>query len=42
MHIDWTEPVALFQIGTLHHHTGERHRPAEIGRLRFPVKLEEP
>jgi S-adenosyl methyltransferase len=29
-HIDWTEPVALFQIGTLHHYTGERHRPAEI------------
>jgi hypothetical protein len=30
-HIDWTEPIALFQIGTLHHHhAGERHRPAEI------------
>lgn len=29
-HIDWTEPVALFHISTLHHHTGERHRPAEI------------
>jgi hypothetical protein len=29
-YIDWTEPVALFHMGTLHHHTGERHRPAEI------------
>jgi hypothetical protein len=29
-HIDLTEPVALFHISTLHHHTGEGHRPAEI------------
>ncbi|MGH3427018.1 MAG: SAM-dependent methyltransferase, partial [Mycobacteriales bacterium] len=29
-HLDWTEPIALLHIATLHHHVGERHRPAEI------------
>ncbi|MFI5615392.1 SAM-dependent methyltransferase [Amycolatopsis sp. NPDC051903] len=29
-HLDWSEPIALFQMATLHHHKGERHRPAEV------------
>ncbi|MFD8494022.1 SAM-dependent methyltransferase [Amycolatopsis sp. NPDC059657] len=31
-HIDFTEPVALLQMGTLHHFNGPRERPAEIMR----------
>jgi SAM-dependent methyltransferase len=30
--LDFKEPVALFFIATLHHHKGDRHRPAEIMR----------
>ncbi|WP_298330868.1 SAM-dependent methyltransferase [Haloactinopolyspora sp.] len=29
-HLDLSEPVALLQISTLHHHVGERHEPAQI------------
>ncbi|MCU1686166.1 MAG: hypothetical protein JWQ81_6905 [Amycolatopsis sp.] len=29
-HLDFTQPIALFFIATLHHHKGERGRPAEI------------
>jgi SAM-dependent methyltransferase len=29
-HIDFTEPVALLQMGTLHHFNGDPARPAEI------------
>ncbi|OZM71213.1 hypothetical protein CFN78_20630 [Amycolatopsis antarctica] len=29
-HLDWTEPIALFQLATLHHHKGERHQAAEV------------
>ncbi|WP_103337910.1 SAM-dependent methyltransferase [Amycolatopsis sp. CA-126428] len=29
-HIDFTEPVALLQMGTLHHFNGDPERPAEI------------
>lgn len=29
-HLDLTKPVALLQISTLHHHVGDRGRPAEI------------
>ncbi|PSL08268.1 S-adenosyl methyltransferase [Haloactinopolyspora alba] len=29
-HLDLTEPIALLHISTLHHHVGDRHRPAEI------------
>jgi SAM-dependent methyltransferase len=31
-HIDFTQPVALLQLGTLHHFNGPRERPAEIMR----------
>lgn len=31
-HLDFTEPIALFMIATLHHHKGDRGRPAEIMR----------
>lgn len=31
-HIDFTEPVALLQMGTLHHFNGDPERPAEIMR----------
>ncbi len=31
-HLDFSEPVALLQISTLHHHVGDRNRPAEIMR----------
>jgi SAM-dependent methyltransferase len=31
-HIDFTEPLALLQLGTLHHFNGPRERPAEIMR----------
>jgi hypothetical protein len=31
-HIDFTEPVALLQMGTLHHFNGAPERPAEIMR----------
>jgi SAM-dependent methyltransferase len=31
-HIDFTEPLALLQLGTLHHFDGPRERPAEIMR----------
>lgn len=29
-HLDWSRPIALFQVATLHHHTGDRHEPAEV------------
>lgn len=29
-HLDWQQPIALFQLATLHHHKGERHEPAEV------------
>jgi SAM-dependent methyltransferase len=29
-YIDFSEPLAFFQYGTLHHHDGARERPAEI------------
>jgi len=29
-HLDFSEPIALFHMGTLHHHTGDRGGPAEI------------
>lgn len=28
-HLDWTEPIALLQVGTLHHYTGQQN-PADI------------
>jgi hypothetical protein len=31
-HVDFTEPLALLQMGTLHHFCGPRERPAEIMR----------
>jgi hypothetical protein len=31
-HIDFTEPLALLQLGTLHHFDGPREQPAEIMR----------
>ncbi len=31
-HIDFTQPVALLQMGTLHHFNGPKERPAEIMR----------
>ena len=31
-HIDFTQPLALLQMGTLHHFNGPRERPAEIMR----------
>jgi hypothetical protein len=31
-HLDFTRPIAFLQIGTLHHHEGDRHRPAEMMR----------
>jgi SAM-dependent methyltransferase len=31
-HIDFTEPLALLQMGTLHHFDGSRERPAQIMR----------
>ncbi|HET6503642.1 MAG TPA: SAM-dependent methyltransferase [Amycolatopsis sp.] len=31
-HLDLTRPLAFLQIGTLHHHEGARHRPAELMR----------
>ncbi|MBA0127518.1 SAM-dependent methyltransferase [Haloechinothrix sp. YIM 98757] len=31
-HIDFTEPLAFLQLGTLHHFEGPEHRPAEIMR----------
>ncbi|WP_236795079.1 SAM-dependent methyltransferase [Amycolatopsis sp. GM8] len=31
-HLDWTQPIALFQMATLHHHKGDRHAPAEVMR----------
>ncbi|MBB4688352.1 SAM-dependent methyltransferase [Amycolatopsis jiangsuensis] len=31
-HLDWEQPIALLFIATLHHHKGDRHRPAEIMR----------
>src|SRR6266568_2943438 len=31
-YIDFTEPLALLQLGTLHHFDGQRDRPAEIMR----------
>jgi hypothetical protein len=31
-HIDFTRPLALLQLGTLHHFAGPRERPAEIMR----------
>ncbi|WP_191984115.1 SAM-dependent methyltransferase [Amycolatopsis eburnea] len=29
-HIDFTQPLVLLQMGTLHHFNGDHHRPAEI------------
>jgi hypothetical protein len=29
-HIDFTQPLALLQVGTLHHYEGPREKPAEI------------
>jgi SAM-dependent methyltransferase len=29
-HIDFSQPIALLQMGTLHHFNGDRDRPAEI------------
>jgi len=29
-HLDWTEPIALFQLATLHHHKGTRHQAADV------------
>jgi S-adenosyl methyltransferase len=31
-HLDWSQPIALFHLATLHSFTGPRHRPAEIMR----------
>ncbi len=31
-HLDWSRPIALMFVATLHHHKGDRHRPAEIMR----------
>ncbi|GAB2978832.1 SAM-dependent methyltransferase [Amycolatopsis acidiphila] len=31
-HIDFSQPLALLQVGTLHHYEGERGAPAEIVR----------
>jgi SAM-dependent methyltransferase len=31
-HLDWTRPIALMFVATLHHYQGDRHRPAEIMR----------
>ena len=31
-HLDWSEPIALFQLATLHSYVGPRERPAEIMR----------
>ena len=31
-HIDFTQPLVLLQMGTLHHYTGDHDRPAEIMR----------
>lgn len=31
-HLDWTEPIVLTQVATLHHHKGERHQAAEAMR----------
>jgi len=31
-HLDWSQPIALFQLATLHSYNGPRHRPAEIMR----------
>jgi hypothetical protein len=31
-HLDWTRPIALLQVATLHHHKGGRHEPAEMMR----------
>lgn len=31
-YIDFEEPLAFFQFGTMHHFLGDRHRPAEIMR----------
>ncbi|WP_326838103.1 SAM-dependent methyltransferase [Amycolatopsis rhabdoformis] len=31
-HLDWTQPIALSQVATLHHHKGERSAPAEVMR----------
>jgi SAM-dependent methyltransferase len=31
-HLDWSRPLALMFVATLHHHKGDRHRPAEIMR----------
>ncbi|GAA3583605.1 SAM-dependent methyltransferase [Amycolatopsis ultiminotia] len=30
--LNWDEPIALLFVATLHHHKGDRHRPAEIMR----------
>ncbi|MFJ1766226.1 SAM-dependent methyltransferase [Amycolatopsis sp. NPDC088138] len=31
-HIDFTQPLIMLQMGTLHHYNGDRKRPAEIMR----------
>jgi SAM-dependent methyltransferase len=31
-HLDFTQPIALFQLATLHHYKGPRHRAAEVMR----------
>jgi hypothetical protein len=31
-HLDWTQPIALLLLATLHHHKGERHEPADVMR----------
>ncbi|MEA5367332.1 SAM-dependent methyltransferase [Amycolatopsis sp., V23-08] len=31
-HLDWTQPIVLSQVATLHHHKGDRHAPAEVMR----------
>ncbi|WP_425266230.1 SAM-dependent methyltransferase [Amycolatopsis pretoriensis] len=31
-HLDWSRPIGLMFVATLHHHKGDRHRPAEIMR----------
>ncbi len=31
-HLDWSRPIALMFVATLHHYKGDRHRPAEIMR----------
>ncbi|MEV4596203.1 SAM-dependent methyltransferase [Amycolatopsis sp. NPDC049253] len=29
-HLDWDRPIAVLFVATLHHHKGERGRPAEV------------